>query len=272
MSVSRAALLLLFLVPLVLPTVAFAQATHGEETQIIEPPATPEASDAARPDLAKVEELIVKLTNEFRRQESRPELQRNPKLTATARYFADYVGRTNRFGHEADGSQPWDRAKKHGYIYCVIGENIAYDYNSAGFGTEELARRFVEEWKHSPPHRKNMLDPDFTDVGVAVAHSPRTGYYYAVQDFGRPASRRIEFRIRNNADETVRYRVGDQTYSLPPRYTRTHQQCRPTELSFLSPRKGEKGASEKGRTFKPANGQRYVIEGVNNGEVQVKTD
>ena len=131
------------------------------------------APAAARPDLARVEELISKLTNEFRRQEGRPEVQRNPKLTAAAHSFADYVARTNRFGHTADGSQPWERAKKQGYKYCVIAENIAYEYNSAGFGTEELARSFVEGWKHSPPHRKNMLDPDLTDIGVGVAAQPK---------------------------------------------------------------------------------------------------
>ena len=44
----------------------------------------------------------------------------------------------------------------------------------------------VEGWERSAAHRKNMLDRDATEIGVAVAHSPRTGRYYGVQVFGRP--------------------------------------------------------------------------------------
>ncbi len=36
------------------------------------------------------------------------------------------------------------------------------------------------------PARKNMLAPEVTETGVAVARSGKTGRYYAVQMFGRP--------------------------------------------------------------------------------------
>lgn len=38
----------------------------------------------------------------------------NPKLTQTAQYFANYMARTNKYGHTADGSRPGERARKHG--------------------------------------------------------------------------------------------------------------------------------------------------------------
>ncbi len=261
---------LLLLVALWVAAPAQAQKSHEEQTEIIEPPSTPEAPNAPRPDLARVSEQIIQLTNEFRRQEGRQEVKRNDQLTAAAQYFADYMARTDRFGHTADGSEPWQRAKKFGYHYCILAENIADEFNSAGFQTEQLARAFVEGWKHSPPHRKNMLDPDVTDTGVAVAHSEKTGYYYAVQEFGRPASARIEFRISNRTDETVRYKLGDRTFSLQPRYTRIHQQCRPTELTVLSP--GQKGSTEVVKKLKPANGSRYVIKQGQDSRIQVKTE
>ena len=95
----------------------------------------------------------------------------NPDLTDAARDFAAYMARTSRYGHTADGSRPADRAASHGYEYCVIAENIAYAFNSDGYTTEELGKTFVEGWKHSPGHRRNMLDPDVAETGVAVARS-----------------------------------------------------------------------------------------------------
>src|SRR5262249_14670175 len=160
---------------------------------------------------------------------------RNAKLTETVRYFADYMASNDKYGHAADGEQPSDRAKKHGYAFCVIAENIAYEYKSTGFTTEELAKGFVEGWKNSPEHRKNMLDRDVTEIGVAIARSQKTGYYYAVQMFGRPESDQIKFQIINRSGVAVKYELAGEKFSLPPDYSRTHSQCRSGELTFLGP-------------------------------------
>ena len=88
---------------------------------------------------------------------------------------------TDMYGHEADGRQPWDRVRTQGYDYCEVAENIAYAWRTNGFSPEQLVNEFVQGWEHSPEHRKNMLNPDLTEIGVAVARSPDTGLYYAVQ-------------------------------------------------------------------------------------------
>ena len=92
-------------------------------------------------------------------------------LAKTARYFADYMARTDNYGHTADGRQPSARATEHGYDYCVVAENIAYQFSSTSFETGELVDGFVEGWKQSPGHRKNILDDTVIDTGVAVAYS-----------------------------------------------------------------------------------------------------
>jgi uncharacterized protein YkwD len=226
-----------------------AEATRGR---------TAKPASGPTPDLARVADLIVQQTNEFRRQQGRAPVNRNPKLTEAARYFADYLARTGKFSHTADGSRPADRARKHGYDYCVIAENIAYEYHSAGFTAEELAKKFVEGWKNSPGHRKNMLDPDVTETGVAVARSEDTGYYYAVQMFGRPKSQAIAFEITNDSSDTVEYKLGDQTFSLPPNYTRKHERCRPGPLSFPAPQEKSDAKGET-KSFQPATGDRFVV-------------
>jgi uncharacterized protein YkwD len=96
---------------------------------------------------------------------------------------------TGRFAHDADGKRPWDRARDHGYSWCLVGENIAYRYMSRHFLAHELAEDFVKGWKDSAGHRKNMVDDSMVHIGVAVARSPATGGYYAVQVFGRPSGK-----------------------------------------------------------------------------------
>jgi hypothetical protein len=173
----------------------------------------------------------------------------------TARDFARFMVENDKYGHTADGRRPSERASQHGYRYCIIAENIAYQYSSQGFGGKQLARRFVRGWENSPEHRKNMLDRDVTETGVGVARSASSGAYYAVQMFGRPSSKQIEFQVSNHGAETASYTVkghkGERTFSLPPRVTRTHQRCRPAKLEFSQD--GER------RTISIENGGHYAI-------------
>jgi len=219
------------------------------------------------PDLAQVADLIVRRTNEFRKQEGRQPVKTDDKLAATAQYFAQYMARTEEYSHTADGNQPGERAKKHGYKYCLIAENIAYEYNSGGFTTAGLAEGFLEGWKKSSGHRENMLDRDMTQTGVAVAKNEKTGYFYAVQMFGRPESEKITFKISNQANTPIRYQLGGQEFSLPVSYTRTHDLCRPSEVRLLGT--DEASPKDKRQTFTPKNGDRYRAIVDDSGEIRI---
>ena len=208
---------------------------------------------AERPDLRRVESLIVDGTNAFRRTADVAGLASNAALKSAAADFAAYMARTDRYGHEADGRGPAQRAAAHGYDYCIVLENIAYEQSSVGFETRELAGGLVDGWRRSPPHRRNMLDPAVTDIGVGVAHSGRTGRYYAVQLFGLPHSARISFSIANRAPMTVRYSLGQKSYRLEPRATNTHEQCTVPTLSV----RGPDGRTES--TEQPKNGERFAV-------------
>jgi uncharacterized protein YkwD len=225
------------------------------------------------PDMAKAEKLILASTNEFRKEHGRGELKTNPELTRAARYFADFMARTDKYGHTADGKQPWERASKYGYDYCIVAENIAYEFNDAGFTTTELARGFFEGWKESPEHRKNMLDRDLDEIGIAVAHSTDTGRYYAVQDFGRPKSRHITFKINNRTDTEVRYAVDGKSFTIKPQYTMTHEACRPPKLvlQLAGTADGkDEPAADKGQVLHPANGASYVLRKDASGTIRIQ--
>jgi uncharacterized protein YkwD len=203
-------------------------------------------------DLEQAARRILQLTNEFRRQESDRNLIVDEHLREAARYFARYVAEAARLDHKADGSTPGARAKKYGYDYCIIAENLAYEYRSDGFTTDTLAVSIVEGWKRSPEHRKNMLQPDVTQTGVALAGSrTKPGYFYAVQMLGRPQSSAIHFEIANRSNSAIRYQIGGKPWTLSPHETRTHDGCALGELHVNLP--------GKPTTAKPATGDRYAI-------------
>ena len=214
------------------------------------------AQPAARktPDLAEATRLVVERSNEFRRTEGAGVTRPDEQLSAAARSFASFMARTDRYGHEADGKPPVERAQQHGYRHCIVLENIASLYHSDGFGTQELAEQVLQGWKTSPGHRKNLLDREVTDIGVAIAQSSASGKYYAVQMFGRPHSKRIEFGLANESPATVSYELDGKSYSLPPGTTRTHERCRSARVTMHWPN------GQPATSFEPEHGARYEVE------------
>jgi hypothetical protein len=99
-----------------------------------------------------------------------------------------------------------------------------------------------------------MLDADVVKSGVTVSHNEETGYFFAVQLFGRPKSMSFEFQITNESPVEVEYEMQDRTFTLAPRHTRTHQVCRPRDVESQWPdAKGEE------RTVQPRSGDHFVI-------------
>jgi hypothetical protein len=206
---------------------------------------------ATLPDLPQTEIAIVEMTNAFRQENRLGSLKPNTALAAAARAFADYLGRSGRFSHEADGREPAERAEAQGYRYCLVAENLALNLDSRGFETRRLARDAVEGWKSSPGHRANMLLPHATEIGVAVVKAPdRDPKFISVQLLGRPEALKVEFSIVNQSGKEVRYRLGDEAATLAVRTTVTHTRCDPDTLRF-------DGAAEA--SYKPRNGDTFVV-------------
>jgi uncharacterized protein YkwD len=224
--------------------------------------ATPSPSRSPLDTGAAVDRILGEV-NTFRQQQGRAALAANPQLTAAAQDFAAYIARTHRFSHEADGREPPDRAQAHGYAYCIVDENIGYEQRNPDFNANELASRLVQGWEASPPHRRNMLDPDVRDTGIGLAQDASTGRWYGVQMFGAPQSARATFEVVNEAGSAVRYRLGDRQFDLAPRATRTHQECRPASLALDG---GNPPAVQ------PRNGGRYRVVRDQSGSLRLATD
>jgi uncharacterized protein YkwD len=207
---------------------------------------------AADPDLDRAEQQIVEQTNRFRRDQGIAATAPSRHLDSAARRFAQYMARSGRYGHEADGRKPVERTRAAGYEECMVAENIAFQYNSAGFGARDLADGFFEGWRNSPGHRRNMLEADATETAVAIERSAQ-GRYYAVQLFGRPASQRVRFEIGNRAPQAVRYELDGKAFDLPPRATRRHEQCGRSALRLQLP-------GSAARVLHPEAGDRLRVE------------
>jgi hypothetical protein len=126
-----------------------------------------------------VEDLLL-LTNIQRQQNNLPVLQLNSELTAAAQGKAANMFAENYWAHNSpSGKTPWDFIRGAGYNYVYAGENLA-----RGFTT---AQDTVNAWMASPDHRANILSPNYTDVGFAVAQGNLTGdngTILVVEEFG----------------------------------------------------------------------------------------
>ena len=227
------------------------------------------AADAAQPVASftrDVETRVVALTNDFRSKNGLQPVQPEARLTEAAQAFAAYIAKTDQLEHDADGSEPTDRAKKRGYNYCIIAENLASEYSSAGFTPERLAPNFVRGWSESASHRANMLEPEVTQIGVGIAAGPNSGEYYAVQMFGRPLSQMIKFRIANRTNTTIRYQYRKRSVTLAPREMRNHESCLSGEVRF------ELRGPQQAAAVRPKDGDRYSVVEAAGGVFSVKQE
>lgn len=127
--------------------------------------------------------VVVKLTNEERDDLSQAPLRRNATLDAAAQMKANHMARNEYFSHYApDGTSPWYWFKQAGYTYAHAGENLAIHFTDS---TE-----VVDAWMNSPTHRENIVNGNFTEIGVGTAKGEYEGYetVYVVQLFGAPAA------------------------------------------------------------------------------------
>jgi hypothetical protein len=182
-----------------------------------------------------VEQAIIKRTNEFRESNELRALKPDNSLTQAAKKFAEFMARTGKYGHRANGTTPAERAETAGYNYCVVRENIAYRMNSGEVTAKSLIDVFVQGWIDSPPHRENMLADYVTETGVAVATTDNVTYY-AVQMFARPRSAAFRLKLTNESGETqtIVFRANDQQdeVELTPRTIVTLTRCFPTTISL----------------------------------------
>jgi uncharacterized protein YkwD len=144
-------------------------------------------------NIDQVAQATLCLLNLERRVSSLPPLTEQSQLTqASSGYSADMVAR-QFFDHVSpDGKTLVDRLTAVGYLGSVdtwaAGENIAW-----GTGDLSTPRSIVQAWMNSPPHRENILDTTFREIGLGIAPG------VPQQNAGTGATYTTDFGVREGA-------------------------------------------------------------------------
>lgn len=124
-------------------------------------------------------ENVIKYVNEARTKDGVPELAVSEKLTEVATAKVNDMVAHSYFAHTSPaGLTPWHWFEQVGYDYKYAGENLAINFTTAE--AEQSA------WMNSPTHKKNILNINYSEIGVAVAAGEVNGTMgiIAVQEFG----------------------------------------------------------------------------------------
>jgi len=129
------------------------------------------------PQTNDFEEQVVNLVNMEREQRGINPLIANPELTRVARYKSQDMESNNYFSHQSPNyGSPFDMLRNFGISFLAAGENIAKGQTSA--------QSVMDAWMNSTGHRENILNPNFTEIGVG--YSNNYGVPYWTQMFIRP--------------------------------------------------------------------------------------
>lgn len=120
---------------------------------------------------------MVEAMNAERRSRDLAPLTPDDALAEAAMTHAREMARRGYLSHTSkDGRDMAERVLNAGFDYCFAAENIA-------FGQRDVAET-VTAWMNSPGHRKNLLSPEATRAGAAMAEAGGRRYWVAV--YGRP--------------------------------------------------------------------------------------
>ena len=116
-------------------------------------------------------EQVLKLVNEERAKAGVKPLAMSEELRSIANLKAKDMSDNNYFDHNSPTyGSPFQMLQKFGVHYSSAGENIA-----AGQRTPE---EVMQSWMNSSGHRANILNANFTELGVGYYQGGSYGVYW----------------------------------------------------------------------------------------------
>ena len=122
---------------------------------------------------------MLTLINGYREENGVGPLTLSATLTAAAEVHSQEMADEDYLSHTMQGGVTWSQnMTDHGYGYETYrGENIAA-------GNEGAAATF-EQWVNSSGHRANMLNPNYTAIGIGRANGADSTFgWYWTTNFG----------------------------------------------------------------------------------------
>lgn len=141
------------------------------------PPDTTTTGGGAKA-LTSQENEMLRLVNEARKANGVKPLQADTEVTNVARTKSQDMIDNNYFSHNSPTyGSPFDMLKSFGIKYVAAGENIAG--NSSVKGAHDALMK-------SEGHRKNILNPDFTHIGIGIKKGGQYGNMFTQMFISKP--------------------------------------------------------------------------------------
>lgn len=142
------------------------------------------------PPPSEWENYLLDLINASRAEAGAGALSFDAELAQAAGDHSAWMLSTDTFSHTGEGgSSPAQRVSDAGYDYRTTGENIGFIAGPA-VGTLDAAdvELLHANLMDSPGHRANLLNPNYTEIGLGIEQGDYRGYPAVVvtENFGRP--------------------------------------------------------------------------------------
>lgn len=147
------------------------QPNQGEQQQAPEQQEKP----AEQGELSQFEQEVIELTNVERSNHGLAPLKVDVELSNVARDKSKDMQANNYFDHTSPTyGSPFDMMRSYGISYQAAGENIAKG--------QQTPEEVVNAWMNSQGHRENILNGDFTHIGVGFIEQ---GNYWTQMFIGK---------------------------------------------------------------------------------------
>ncbi|KGR77986.1 CAP domain-containing protein [Ureibacillus manganicus] len=135
------------------------KAPTNSNNQQVEAPVKQTPTTNANQSVSEFEKQVVDLTNAERQKAGLKPLAIHSQLMNVAEAKSADMAKNNYFSHNSPTyGSPFDQIKAAGISYRAAGENIAQG--------QRTPAQVVQAWMDSPGHRANILNANFTHIGV----------------------------------------------------------------------------------------------------------
>lgn len=129
-------------------------------------------------EFASFQKEVVRLVNVERAKLGLGQLSLNAKLSNVATLKSQDMINKNYFSHTSPTyGSPFEMMKKFNISYKTAGENIAKG--------QKTPAQVVNAWMNSQGHRENILNKNYTEIGIGVAKDAKGTLYWTQMFIGK---------------------------------------------------------------------------------------
>ena len=136
------------------------------------------SNDNVTGEFAAFQKEVVRLVNVERQKQGLGKLSLNAKLSNVATLKSQDMINKNYFDHTSPTyGSPFDMMKQFNISYKTAGENIAKG--------QKTPAEVVKAWMNSQGHRENILNKNYTEIGIGVAKDAKGTLYWTQMFIGK---------------------------------------------------------------------------------------